>query len=638
MCGILLNFNTNGINTKLFEESLNLQIHRGPDSQEIYCSNIFDNKAPYKINQFKQKNLNNPLFMSGFNRLSILDLSKNSNQPIINNEKNKMLLYNGEFYNYLDYSNEYNKKSDSLTLFDLLNNFDSKALNLINGMWAICYIDFINRTILFSRDRYGKKPLFYYHDKDQLIVSSEYKSIFHLLKRSRSVSLDSLAYFMIGKLSPYKDINNNSFYKDIKSFEPGSVNIFNFDKNLFLDNQKTQIDFPNENISRLSNNEIKEQIYKDFKNAVEKRLTADTKIGVMLSGGIDSSSIAGIVSKSKQINEVEFFTANIFRQNEVTPDTKYANYLSKKLGIKLNIIDVDPKSYTDFIKNAFEITKYTELPNNFSLASIPTYLITKSMKEKNFKVSLDGIGGDEIFGGYPSSLQSLSIANIQNSNYYNSILYFLKWSQYYSPSLFVKLKFLLSLIIRSKHINLKKDYHNNNLFSKINFIKNGELIKKIKELEKNFFIRNKLCSIYERQNFEIKNFQIPYYTGVADNLSMANSVENRSPFLDLELNKYINLKDNLKFNKGKNKYIFREVIGHLVPKKISQRIGDYGIGTCYDEAMLDSAKSIDIILDSNFIRNLMSESLIKADFLNNKIFTRSLFSIAVLDHTYNLSL
>ncbi len=635
MCGILLCFNKKGINTELFEESLSLQIHRGPDSQKIYCADIFSNKTPKTIKHFKEQNFNNPTFMAGFNRLSILDLSDNSNQPVLNNDKNKMLLFNGEFYNYLDYADNNNNKSDTLTLFNLLNTHNTDALELINGMWAISYIDFKNKTIVFSRDRYGKKPLFYYHDKDQLIISSEYKSIFNLLKTSRKVNLESLAYFFISKLAPYKHISNNTFYKEIKSFESGSYTVYSFEKNEFLKTEK--INFPKK---ILSNNQIEmeELIYKDFTNSVERRLLADTKVGVMVSGGIDSSAIACVASRSKKINDIEFFTAKIFRNNTISDDEYYSKYLSERLGVKLNIIDVDPYNYDEFLKNALEISSFSEVPNNFSLASIPTYLVTKNMKDKNFKVSIDGIGGDEVFGGYPSSFQSLAIANISSLRYFEAMKYFLKWCQFYSPTFNKKIKFFVSMLIRHKYLNLKKDFHNNAVMSQINKFENKELVNKIYELEKNFFTRNRLPNMFDRQKFEIQNHQIPYYTGVADNLSMANSIENRSPFLDLELNKYLNLNDKFKYNKGLNKYLFRKTMSKIMPEKILKRTGDAGIGTCYDSKMLTSKKSQDLILDSVFVKKLFNENTIRRDFNNRKILTRSLFSIALLDNIYNLNI
>lgn len=635
MCGILLCFNKKGINTDLFQESLNLQIHRGPDSQKIYCSDIHNNKTPQTIDYFKKQNINNPTFMAGFNRLSILDLSDNSNQPVLNDEKNKMLLFNGEFYNYLQYADNKNNKSDTLTLFNLLNTRNADALNLINGMWAISYIDFQRKTIIFSRDRYGKKPLFYYHDKDQLIISSEYKSIFNLLKTSRKVNLESLAYFFISKLAPYKHINNNTFYKEIKSFETGSYTVYSFEKNEFIKTKK--INFPKREILNNNQDEMKELIYKDFINSVERRLLADTKVGVMVSGGIDSSAIACVAAKSKKIKDIEFFTAKIFRNNKISEDEYYSKYLSDKLGVKLNIIDVDPHNYDDFFKNASEITRFSELPNNFSLASIPTYLVTKTMKDKNFKVSIDGIGGDEVFGGYPSSFQSLAIANIRSLKYIQAINYYLKWCQFYTPKLNTKIRFFLSILIRHKYLNLKKDFHNNEVMSQISRFKNKELLNNIFNLENNFFTRNKMPNMYDRQKFEIKNHQIPYYTGVADNLSMANSIENRSPFLDLELNKYVNLNDKFKYNKGMNKYLFRKTISKIMPEKILNRTGDSGIGTCYNAKMLTSNKSLDLILDSDFIKNIFNEKIIISDFNDRKILTRSLFSIALLDNIYKLS-
>ena len=152
MCGLLLFIGKKKISSKLFKEALQLQNHRGPDSSQIFVKNNTTNTFS---KNFDEKEYN---FLIGHNRLSIIDLSDGSNQPIFNKNSKNFLLFNGEFYNFRDFSNHENKFSDTKTLFSGLETEGVKFYEKVNGPWASVY-GISNNKIFLSRDRYGKKPL-----------------------------------------------------------------------------------------------------------------------------------------------------------------------------------------------------------------------------------------------------------------------------------------------------------------------------------------------------------------------------------------------------------------------------------------------------------------------------------------------
>lgn len=363
-----------------------------------------------------RKNIFHSNFFIGHKRLAVFDLSDRSNQPFINN-KNDFLIYNGEFYNYKKYASNENINSDGLTLNECLTKSGIPFFNKINGMWASINSDINNNKIYLSRDRYGKKPLYYYLNDSCFIASSEIKSIFFILGLKRKINLKSLAHFFSYKISPFFT-NGDTFYSDIKSILPGSVFSFNLinkklDKVMDIDHlssEKNDLFFQNED-------KLKKKFKYEFKDALDLRLKTDRKVALLLSGGVDSSLIAANVD-NQDLPNLNFYT--IFNENNM--DNDYDLYYSRKISdiLKVKLTEI-PLSY-NFKKydEIFKIlTKQQEIPVNFSATAIPTYYISKQMNEDGIHVALDGVGGDEIMGGFPvytslaiSSLKIISLLNL----------------------------------------------------------------------------------------------------------------------------------------------------------------------------------------------------------------------------------
>lgn len=207
MCGILFYLSKQELSYTTFKEALALQNHRGPDYSAIFFnSKILDNPEQFIIKQLNDQNENNisSNCYIGHNRLSLFDLTSNSNQPFFRENSNDFFIYNGEFYNFNDYQNQKKLNSDGLTLFENIQSYGLEFFNKVNGMWASILSDFKNKKIYLSRDRYGKKRLYYFLDKERFIVSSEIKSIFHILNIKRQINLKSLSFFFNTKLSPFR--------------------------------------------------------------------------------------------------------------------------------------------------------------------------------------------------------------------------------------------------------------------------------------------------------------------------------------------------------------------------------------------------------------------------------------------------
>ena len=323
MCGFLLFIGKKKISSRLFKEALELQNHRGPDNSQIFVKNNSTNTFSKNFNEQEYN------YLIGHNRLSIIDLSEDSNQPIFSKDGKNFLLFNGEFYNFKDFSNHENKFSDTKTLFSGLESEGVKFYEKVNGPWASVY-GISNSKIFLSRDRYGKKPLYYYKDQYRFIVSSEIKSIYKILNVKREVNSDNLVYFLGSKLSPYVT-DGTTFYKNIYSVKPGENLVCDLDSLNIRTYSKINLELPNSDFLRNDETETMSQLEKELQNSIDLRFEADANVGMSISGGIDSLTILSLMNK-KKLNQTNFYTIFDDVYNE---DYRYLKKLKHEMNFKL---------------------------------------------------------------------------------------------------------------------------------------------------------------------------------------------------------------------------------------------------------------------------------------------------------------
>ena len=277
MCGLAgvftkYNFETKKIKNIVSEMATRLK-HRGPDSNGIYTTNKFS---------------------VGFQRLSILDTSSKANQPFTDKKKNYILAFNGEIYNYLEIKKKYlhnldlKSNSDTEVLFHLLIKFGARALEKIEGMYAFAFYNKEKDKLILARDHCGMKPLYYSIQERKIFFSSEVKALKKVVnfKINNNKLLENMLWGNIA--------GEETLYKDIFEVKPGYFyevdHKFKLKKNKFFDLKKT---FSNEVP------EIK-LIEKKLLETVDKHLRSDVKMGILLSGGLDSSILTSLVTKIKK--------------------------------------------------------------------------------------------------------------------------------------------------------------------------------------------------------------------------------------------------------------------------------------------------------------------------------------------------
>ncbi len=541
MCGFFGIFDVSGnINEKdkiEITNGLNATKYRGPDDQGF----------------FSDENL-----FVGFNRLSIIDLKARS-QPHISENKNYVLVCNGEIYNYKEIKEQLKNK------YKFVSNVDTEILlpgfiewgnqfwEKLNGMFSIVLYEKKNKKITLIRDHVGIKPLHYLIGKGRFYFSSDYNSFYHQTHKSLSFNPNSILSY----LSFRYVIGENTFLKDVFDVMPGEkielgegIKKTNFWE-ISLDKQ---ID--------LGENYFVDKLENEFQDTIKRQLISDVNVGAFISGGLDSSLI--LYHMKKLMPNIQTFSTG-FEDSEYD-ETKFAEMISHKFGLHMDktIVNED-----NFLKNMASALNARGEPNAIP-HEIPFYLMSKKMKG-NIKVVLSGEGADELFGGYGRLFRS-------PQDYYKN-KYF-KLSSQSELSHFLDRYSWFDKDDKKKFLNLET--FGNNYFDD----------NSINYLSKIFSNCSKL-NYFDKMYYIMAKLHLVNMLNRLDRMTMYSSIEARVPFLDKKLielifsipNKYkIKWKSN--FSKFRSifyksdqisenfdipKYILKEISKNKVPDQIINR-------------------------------------------------------------------
>ena len=454
-------------------------------------------------------------------RLSIIDLDSRSNQPMHFNEFS--IVFNGEIYNYRNLRFEmesqgfiFRTSGDTEVLLFLYIKYGEKMLSKLEGMFAFVIFDFKNCTCFGAVDRFGVKPLYYSLIDGRLFFASQLKSFSGIKCISKEISLGSVNEFLHqGYISSPRTI-----FSSVMKMEPGSFFHFNFNEGVWSLERFWRVEDYRKNRSVI-NFKDRDGIVSDVENILfdsfSKRLVADVPIGVFLSGGLDSTTLAGYLAGVNR--DIETFTVKFpFGVDE----SVYARNIAEALGLRHSVLTLD-NSITDYIEDFIEA-----FDEPFADSSaLPMLMICKAAKER-VKVVLTGDGGDEIFGGYNYLKGYLRNVKIHNS---------LKFSYRFLEN--------TNLVHHPKIrqvISADKSLYDNNLIHNLSFTSNvSEIINIFTDITKvNYYDKT-----YDKDPLKhaLQNDILNYLPGdilvKSDRASMYYGLEVREPYLSPELTDYI---------------------------------------------------------------------------------------------------
>ena len=568
MCGIAgVISKTNSVSLKDTVLAMSQAVkHRGPDGEGFAffstakTTPAYSNETP-QINKESKSYLFNPntplqniendyKIAFAHRRLSIIDLSESGHQPMCDATADYWITFNGEVYNYIELREELKSKghvfvtqTDTEVVLESYKEWGFECLQKFNGMFAFALLDKKNNQIFCARDRVGVKPFYYCNTDSAFAFASEYKVFIK----------SGLVKFEINETQQFDFIVNGNLenteqllFKGIYELKPSHYLVYNLSSHTHRLTKYYEL--PSQLISSKNEKGLIQLIEEKLVNAINLRLRSDVEVGSCLSGGLDSTIIAGIVKHLLPDKKMKLFTA-VF-PDETFDETSYAKLASDH--VNGNWKTVSPTA-NEFFRDIESLNYFQDLPV-WSTSTYSQHRVMKLAADNGIKVVLDGQGADELFAGYSHHYmalwkESFSFKKISESKQTIANPYKL-----FSKQL---LKDVFGLSVDYSH------YFNSDI-KQFGKSKNEKLLSSLNQ---------QLASDY---NGRLKSF-----LKCEDRCSMAFGIESRVPFADdVELvNLIFSIHGQKKIQKGVSKYLLREATKQYIPQQIYDRRDKIGFET-----------------------------------------------------------
>jgi asparagine synthase (glutamine-hydrolysing) len=382
MCGIagLLKFKHRLAEEPVIRRMTDAIAHRGPDSDGFYTEGAL---------------------AFGHRRLSIIDLSTAANQPFRDRSGRYVMVYNGEMYNYQEVRQmlpdyPFVTSGDTEVLLAAYLRWGADCLQYFRGMYAFAIWDRQEQELFLARDKMGVKPLYYYRDENQFVFASEIRAILVAEGVKKKLNPAALTeYFSTQSIG-----GAHSVIEGIRQLEAGyfmKIGEQLQEKHCYWDitTAVPSIDVPDPG-------KIKSHIRRLLLQSVSRRLVSDVPVGAFLSGGIDSSAVVGLMAEASPARPNTFTVS--FEEKEYD-ESSYAELIAKKFNTVHTRMLLKPTVFLDELENAVGAM---DTPSG---DGVNTYVVSKAIRQNGMTVALSGVGGDELFAGYPFFRQFLQLQN-----------------------------------------------------------------------------------------------------------------------------------------------------------------------------------------------------------------------------------
>ncbi len=527
MCGI---FGTTIKNTTS-ERAYIALAHRGPDDKGEW------------------KNEKILLFQT---RLAIIDLSSGGHQPMLSNDGNLVLIYNGEIYNYKELKGELEKEglsfqsqSDTEIILKGFEKYGESFFDRLRGMYAIAIYDQKKNILTLTRDQFGIKPLLYSKVGEDIIFGSEVKALASYLPK---LSANTEKYFLFYNFGYFP--GSETSFKEIKKVLPGEVLSFN----LLLHTLESKfVELHSYHPENIGIEEATTLIQNSLKDSVKKHFVSDVPVGLLLSGGNDSSFIAALAKEAGK--RPTCFNVSI----QGSLDNDYAEKVAKFLDLPYEKIEIKEK---EFQNEYIRILETLDQPTS-DVSFIPTSLVYKTIEGKS-KVVLSGEGGDELFGGY---LRHKDFSDLEEMNF-NSFLPDLSYISKKSLGILNPLvNKIRNPLLSFESLGSRYLYKGRQIDISVN------QKETLKFLEGYYNSHPYKKSIQPNLFFDLFMYLPDSLMYKGDTSSMIHGIEGRTPFLDKNLFESISkINPKLRLSKEfQNKKIMKLAMEKYLPKELIYR-------------------------------------------------------------------
>lgn len=545
MCGIIGYASSKPpLSKEWLARGLKLMNHRGPDDSGEYWSD--DGRVGL-----------------GHVRLSILDLSAAGHQPMSNEKGNLSLVFNGEIYNHKELRREllldgfkFYSSSDTEVILAAYEKWGEQCVNRFNGMFAFAIYDQMLGSIFLCRDRAGEKPLFYTSTNGQLRFASELKGLLADSSIPRKINKSAFDCFLAMGYVAGDECILDGFNK----LPPAHAMKFIFATGEI---KKWRYWSPPENSGVLSDDgDLVNELESLLDLAVKRQLEADVPIGVLLSGGVDSSLIVALAARNA--GRVKTFTIGFPGHNNLD-ETKHARLIAERFATEH--FEFQAEDITVDLLPALA-RQYDEPMVDSSM--IPTYLVSNLVR-KECKVALGGDGGDELFGGYHHHSRLLWMKDVLGQVPY-SIRKAISLSANYALPVGFKGKNYLKALGTDFTIDLPLVASHFDSDSRSRILKRSQYLDPISEEYMRSRIPHQKDFLRRLTQMDFENYLPEDILVKVDRASMLNSLEIRSPFLDLDVIEFAfkNIPANLKCNHTERKILLKKLTEKLLPNEFDR--------------------------------------------------------------------
>ena len=540
MCGIVGYFDNTSNKDIVIKKMMDRMFHRGPDMGDLYTDEACG---------------------LGFRRLSILDLSEAGSQPMYSIDGTKVLVFNGEIYNYMDIKKDLLEKgyvfksdTDSEVLIHGYTEYGTDLVNKLRGMYAFCIWDKVEKKAFGARDIFGIKPYYYYeyevNGQKSMMIASEIKSFLEHPEFKKEVNEKALKPYLTFQYSSQPD---ETFFKGVKRLRPG--HFFTYQNGEMKIEKYWEVNFND------AKNTLEENI-KNIQDVVEDSVAvhkhADVELGSFLSGGIDSSYITATLMPDK--------TFSIGFEQENFDESTLAADLSKILGIEnvRRTITGD-----DCLGKLAEIQYHMDEPQS-NPSTLPLYFLSKLVKDNGVTVVLSGEGADEIFGGYEwydmdagqKKLRKLPGFILKPAAAIAKHL-----PEFHGKTTLLRAGRPVEETFIGEALIFEEDEASDIVTDRF---KNSRSVRQITK-EVYDLVKGK-DDVTKKQMLDIKLFMEGDILQKADKMSMAHSLELRVPFLDKEVMKVgEKIGTDQKIANGTTKYVLRKAAEGKLPEEWFKR-------------------------------------------------------------------
>ena len=490
-------------------------------------------------------------------RLSILDLSPTGHQPMSTSDQKIWITYNGEIYNYLEIKEELKQKghsffsnSDTEVILKAYQEWGTRCVQRFNGMWAFALYDSQKSLLWCSRDRIGVKPFYYCHDDHKFLFASEQKALLHSGLIPKKINAQAAFDYL-----SFNEIENHpqGILQGIIELAPAHhLLVDTRSGKMTIEKYYTlEVNNSTEKVDPIKSAKYIEQISEHLQASVKLRLRADVEIGSCLSGGLDSSSIVGLMHHLQPNKKIHLFTAT--SSDKAIDESQWAK---KMVDFTNGQWHTTQATSEELLRDLEELTTCQDIPL-FSTSTYAQWRVMQQVKEVGIKVVLDGQGGDEIFAGYEPHRYFLNNETHKNWNK--------AWLKHHG------LKKLPAAV-------LQKMYRTK--FADFNTI-NNELFQRCAPNTFAEFKNNQQFSLNERLAYEYENSSLKSYLKCEDRCSMWFSVESRVPLADDHaLSKLLfSIPGAYKIQNTSLKFLLQSAVTGYVPDEVRLRKDKLGYVT-----------------------------------------------------------